>query len=186
MEGRDLLDWDATPADHGLAGWAFDPAAVQSNTALSAGQLAMIKVKLPLASLVNNVLVTVAGVGVTLAACFEGVYDSTGQLLGQTADLSAGAAWTTVGTSKSPLTTQLGLRAGVYYVGLLAGAASVTPPSIVRGALASQGNGNANLTPPRLRFGITGAGLSALPAAVDLSALSPNAGALAYWVGLAP
>ena len=92
------FEW--TAVDHGLLAWAFDAALVSgSNTALpTAGTMYLIKLHVPVASSVTNVIVylNTLGSGLTTGQCFAALYQA-GSLIGVSADQTS--SWNTGGAT---------------------------------------------------------------------------------------
>jgi hypothetical protein len=173
--------WQWLPSDHGYLAWAYDVANASGTTNLAAGALMLVKVKLPVAATITNVVCHLAGPGATLTAGqnLAALFDATGARLGITADQSA--AWTTVGPKAMALTAPVAAPAGAYYVGLLFN--GTTTPAFSRSVAASATTiANAGLTGAAFRFASSGTGQTAMPASFSPAAASGNAGAI--WAGL--
>lgn len=79
------------PSANRLIGWTFDPAsATLAQAAPAAGAMQVAKIYLPAGGAIAKVIfqTTVAGTSLTTGQNFIGVYDSTGALIGQSADLT--------------------------------------------------------------------------------------------------
>lgn len=171
------IEWAA--ADHGLATWAFDPAIGASNsTPLStAGTLYLVKLHMPVAQTITNILLflTSAGATLTTGECFAALYQN-GNLLGSTADQST--AWGTSGFKTMPISGGgVAVAAGDVYVGMWFN--GTTGPAPLRG----NGNSsvNLNLSASTARFGSANTGLTTT-APATLGAISGIS--VAYWAGL--
>jgi hypothetical protein len=169
------------PADHNLITWAYDPVNAASSTALAtAGTLYCVKMHLPTAQNITNIIValTTAGSSLTSGQCFAALYQGTGgSLLGTTADQSGTWAGTT------------GLKTMAISGGAVAAAAGdlivvfwfngTTGPTFARGS----GNSliNAGLSGANSRFGTANTGVTTTAPATlgTISALS-----VSYWSAL--
>jgi parallel beta-helix repeat protein len=123
-----------TASDQKLVTWTMDVMAATANSTLpAAGTLYVVRVHVPVAATVRNVLagVTNAGSGLRSGQCFAGLWNASSRaLVGATADQST--HWATTGFKTMPLTgTGANLAAGDYYVGLYAN--GTTLPNFVRG-----------------------------------------------------
>ncbi|MGA4942140.1 hypothetical protein [Streptomyces cinereoruber] len=174
---------DYNPTDQGLISWTFDPATnITAQSALTSGQLYMVRLAVRSAATVSTVVVPVgtAGSSLTAGQSLVGLYSSTGTLLAQSADQSA--SWTSTGAKSVPLASPVSVTAGYYVVGVMSN--GTTPPSLLRGSNASIGAGFANigLSTADSRFSTHGAGLTALPSSVSMGSRTPATAAM--WVGL--
>lgn len=172
------------PSDHNLLTWAFEPVVVSGGSAMTGGTVYLIKVNVRNGGTATNIVATVAVAGSTLTAgqCFAGVYNTSGTLLGATADQSG--AWVSIGTktmaiSGGPLT----LAAGSYYVALLAN--GTTPPQFQRNvsAVATASLLNVGLTASTGRFITADTAQTTLPASTNLASVAVTDG-VARWVAL--
>jgi hypothetical protein len=124
----------ALPADHGFLGWTAPIAYSLSSSLLSvevgAGTLRCVRVRRCTPSTVSNLWVYVATAGVTLSNCFAALFDSSGNLLGQTADQST--AWQSIGGKQMALVTPVAaagdLIVGLWYNGTTAPTLQRTGP----------------------------------------------------------
>jgi hypothetical protein len=172
-------NYEWAPYDHNLLAWSFSPTEVQVGAFLSAaGTLNVIRVHLPIAATVNNILVTLAALGGTLTSgqCFAGIYDTAGTLKATTADQSA--TWSgSTGNKTMALTGSVALAAADYYIGLVAN--GTTMPKFIQGG--SFATVNIGLTASTARFGNAATGVTtALPGAMGTLSSSTNT----FWVGL--
>ncbi|MFD5107128.1 hypothetical protein [Streptomyces cinereoruber] len=174
---------DYNPTDQGLISWTFDPATnITAQSALTSGQLYMVRLAVRSAATVSTVVVPVgtAGSSLTAGQSLVGLYSPTGTLLAQSADQSAN--WTSTGVKSVSLTSPASVTAGYYVVGVMSNGG--TPPSLFRGSNASIGATfpNIGLSAENSRFATHGAGLTALPSSVSMASRTPTTGAV--WVGL--
>ncbi|MFJ9628080.1 hypothetical protein ACIRU8_10350 [Streptomyces sp. NPDC101175] len=165
-----------TPADHGLIAWPFDPSACgSSGTALSAGFIYLIELVLRQAATINRVhaVIGTAGSGLTSGQCLAGLYDSSGNRVGVTADQST--VWNSVGAKAMSLTAPYSAAAGKYYVAMLFN--GTTSPNFSCGS--THGNtftpGNANLSAGSYRYCRSASGQTALASSITLSGYTPDA-----------
>ena len=95
------LEW-SNPANlalqyNDLQGWTFDPVGMTGGGGIVAAYVYLLRIPLPAAQTVTNVLTIVIVKGLTLANSFLGLYKSNGTVIGQTADQSA--AWGAAGAT---------------------------------------------------------------------------------------
>lgn len=166
-------DW--TPEDGGLITWTWDASQASGSSVIgTGGVLRLYRVSIKKPSTINRILMTqsVAGSGLTAGQNFAGIYDSSGTLLGQTADQSTD--WSTGGSTSTlrsmPLTAQLPVPAGKYWIAFLMN--GTTGPSFLRGATGGGTWINAGTTASTRRCGSQGSGYTALPATFDPATIS--------------
>lgn len=138
------LNWDVTlnaalaeidlgdpfrAADHGLLAWSIDPSQAANSTVLTA-DITMMRVNVRQPRPISNVVtfLVTAGTALTAGACWAGLYNSSGVLVGQTADQAT--AWLTAGTKVMPLASTVNATPGAYYVAYLA--TGTTLPALAR------------------------------------------------------
>ena len=121
------------PSDQGLVTWTMDVTVATANSILPAqGTLYVVRVHVPVAATVRNILaaITNAGSGLRAGQCFAGLWSASGGArVGVTADQSTG--WATAGVKTMALTSTANLAAGDYYIGLYAN--GTTLPNFARG-----------------------------------------------------
>lgn len=158
----------ALPSEVGLVGWTASPedGGNATTAALTSGTLILASFWLRNTSTISNVIlhVTTAGATLTSGQCLIGIYNSSGTLIGQTADQSG--VWTSTGVKTAALTSAISNAApGKYYVAILA--VGTTPPAFRAGAsVATWWNGNGALAGANLRCFTNGTALTALPASI--------------------
>lgn len=171
-----------TANQRGLLSWNGNPVMFANSSAPATGVLQMIKLNIPFAGTVSNILITVITNGSSLTSNqnFAGLYNSSGTLLGQTADQSTN--WTSGNLKTMPLTSAVNVTPGDYYVGLLAN--GTTAPSLLRGLSAANATLvlSINQTAVNASYTTTGSGLTSLPASVTMA--SRTLASLAFWVAL--
>jgi hypothetical protein len=158
------------PADLGWQAWTNDIADCTASTLLTGGLLYLTRVNIRAAITATGVVLNigVAGVGLTAAQNFAGLYSSAGVLLGSSADQSA--VWTTIGAYAMPFAGgPVSLPAGFYWVAAVANAATTLPSLTRQSALATAAVANAGFTAATARFATSGGGLTALPASITPS-----------------
>lgn len=120
----------ATPRDHGLVAWAYDPANVVGGQPTTNGTIYLMSVYVARPITVSSILWyvhTPVGATPTAGQNEVGLYNSTGARL---ASANVDSAITTQGLKTTPVTPQT-LSPGRYWVGFVFNAA--TPPSLGRG-----------------------------------------------------
>lgn len=169
------------PADHGLKAWSYDGAMVSAGVTPSDGVLQLVRVHVPVASTVTNILllVTIAGTSLTSGNNIAALYTAAGAKIDVTADQST--AWTTTGLKTMALSGgAYSAAAGDYYVAWWMNGSGTDPQFGSRGTLESI---NAGLSAPNLRFATANTGLTNA-ASAPLSLGSQTAANAAYWVAL--
>ncbi|MDQ0745770.1 hypothetical protein QF034_008244 [Streptomyces africanus] len=165
-----------TPANRGLAGWTFDPAScTTTDTTLSAGFIYLMQIVLrhPATLTKLHAVIGTAGSGLTSGQCLAGVYDTAGNRVGVTADMST--TWNSASNKAMNLTGSVPATAGKLYVAFLFN--GTTSPTFACGSTlgATFTPGNANLAAGAYRFCRSAAGQTALPATITLSGYTPDA-----------
>jgi hypothetical protein len=164
------------PSDQGLIAWTMDPSTTSANgTQLSAGYIYMLQVVLRQSATISkiDVVVGVAGAGLTSGQCLAGLYDSSGTRRAVTANMST--TWTSAGDKVMSLTSSYTAAAGRYYIALLCN--GTTSPYFACGSAlgANFTPGNANLTAGNYRWCLSASGQTTLPTSVTLSGYTPDA-----------
>lgn len=179
--GQTLATAEFQPADDGLITWAYDPAVANNSTAMpTGGVLNLVKVHIPYATTITNIVMGLTNVGVTLTAgqCFAALFTTAGTWVRSTADLAA--TWAGVaGTKTTALTTPYVASAGDHYVGFWYN--GTTGPTFARSSGVQAGLYNIGLSTPNLRFSTADTGLTTTaPGTFG----AQTASATTYWVGL--
>jgi hypothetical protein len=185
--GLPILDYNAYQYND-LLGWTYDPASANTWSSVAGPAYILVcRIPLPKSLTVTNILVTLAAVGLTLTNSFLGLWNSTGTVLGQTADQST--AWGAGGSTgvKSlalvggpvvcpPLAANDFLWAGIY-IGTKA-----TMPQMESAAVG--GSPNAGTTAARARF--ANIPLANTPTLTSFTPgnLSPSTSGLCYWMAI--
>lgn len=124
-EARDRLNHDKpVPEDQNLLAWTGDPNDAGHVTAQSAagvgGRVTLVRIKFRRATLVSNIWLGLSGLPTSgpLADCYIGLYDSTGNRVAVSADITADL---TTGATAKPLAmvTPYLAKPGFYYIALL-------------------------------------------------------------------
>jgi parallel beta-helix repeat protein len=168
-------------ADHGLVTWTMDVLTATANSVLpAAGTLYVVRVHVPAAARVTNIVaaITNAGAGLLAGKCFAGLWHaSSKELVGATADQSAN--WDSAGPKTMPLSGAVELTAGDYYIGIYASGSTL--PSFARGNN-QIGGGFANVgLSANFRVASANTGLNSNPPAI-LGTLT--AASTAWWLAL--
>lgn len=149
------------PADNGFIACDLDPMLVNSTLVLpTAGVMYLRKMKMAVDSPVTNVLCSVSGAGATLSDAYFGVFDSAGNQLGTSADVSTTLQST--GFKTIPLATPTAvISAGTWiYISVVVGAGGTLPTFRAAGVSAhALGVPQAS----KYRWGSILTGLTALP-----------------------
>lgn len=161
-----------TPEDNGHLAWTMDPYSASSSRAVINGavQLHMISVKK--AVTVNRFYLSrsAAGTSMTVGQNFIGLYDSTGALLGQTADQAGNFAVATTPLD-APLVVQTPIPAGKYWVGILANSTG-SLPTFLGGPAGLGAHYNLGTDSSSRRLAQFGVGLTALPSSITPSSMT--------------
>lgn len=173
------------PNDHGLLAWSFDPACSSANgTQISVGYIYLIEVVLRQAATItkSNLVIGVAGATLTANQNFFGLYDSAGNRVALSADMST--TWNSAGNKTVNFASSYAAAAGRYYLALLFN--GTTSPYFACGSTfgATFTPGNANLSAGSYRFARSAAnGNTSLPSTITLSGYTPDANNLYGAVG---
>lgn len=180
IQNHDRAFNQTTPLDHELLSWNIPLGTLSGSSGPTSGTVVTVKVFLRQPATVTNVCIAIGAAGVTLTAGqnFAGLYDSSGILLGTTADQSA--VWNSAGFKQMALTAPVVAAAGAYYVGIVSNAA--TPPTLARGGIITSSVANANLTASDAAWATGPAGQTTLPASITLA--SRTLSSLPTWVGV--
>lgn len=182
-----------SPADHGLAAWAFDPAlAVSTGLYPGSGPMRVTAVILRAATTINRIVWFATGyAGGLQTGSWAALYNSSGTRVAATGDMSTAAYEPAEehdaggGTISSPLTAAYSAAAGVYYVmwRMVYNTTTQDGPML----LAAESGAGA---PPNQfgytlvrRFGVYSTGVAAAPATITVASMEN--GANRFWVGLA-
>ena len=180
--GKYTGEWQA--ADQGALAWTQDIAtAANSSVVPTAGTLYIMKIHLPIAAQVNNILmhVVTAGVGLTNPQCFAGIWDTSNNKKAVTGDMSG--TWNSTGLKIMPISGgAVTLAAGDYYIGFYFN--GTTGPAMARGnnqggAAPSAVNLGATVSP--YRFATANTGLTTTPPATLGAQTSTN---FAWWAAI--
>jgi hypothetical protein len=169
------------PPDHGLVGWTFDPADVQSATIIpTAGRLELARVRVS-GSTVTSILLTLTVAGATLTAGrnFAALFTDAGALLATSVDQSTN--WQTAGLRTCTLAAPQAVTPGSFVrVGFFSN--GTTLPTLARGAVAFSGAAlNPGMAGPAWRYSTADTGLTtAMPATLG----AQTSAATAWWAGL--
>lgn len=178
--GNDALTWpggEFMPADHGLQGWAYDPALCTGGTiAVNGGvYLTKIPVRKAYTSVAVHWAVTTAGASPVAGQNQIGIFGSDGVLLNS---VNVDASISATGAKRSVLAASL--VTPFVWVGFVFNGA--TAPTLAR-AGSFESTPSANLTAAGLRFAKNGSAAIALPASV-VPGSNTTSGALNWWAAI--
>lgn len=151
-----------TAADSGYKSWAYDPALATNATAPTSGTLYLTRLQFRVDEALTKIIygcVSIAGISLTSGQCFAGLYDSTGQRVGTTADLSGG--FSASGELAFSLTGTVNVTPGFYWAALLLVGSTIPTMARSQGQVSNLGSGQ--LAASTRRFGTAGTSLTALP-----------------------
>lgn len=171
------------PTEQGFKGWTYDPTIANTFQALpttpSTGQPVLMKVKAASSGTANNIHLycNAGGTGFTASSSFGALYDLSGNLLAQTADLAT--TLDTSGAKSIALTSNPAINAGsFYYIWLVVNASG--QPTFARGG--NHGGYNLNLGPGTYRFATLGSGITSPPSTISLG--SSTALSISFWAAI--
>lgn len=166
------------PNDQGLLGWTYDPVGVASAFAVSAGVVYLLRAVPVVSGSATKAIVSVGTAGATVANAFLGLFDSAGNRIAVTADISTNLQST--GVKEVAFTAAVNVTAGaVYYVAFLVGSAGTLPQLHL-----AVGNavGRAGESAAPFRFCFSGSGQTSIPATVTLG--SATATDISYFAAI--
>jgi hypothetical protein len=170
---------DFVPNDQGYLGWAYDPISAANNSQPTAGQPVLIKVRCTTTTNINNIHLNVntAGSGFVAGSSYAALYNMSGALLAQSADLAT--VLNTTGAKTIPLASSVAVTGSTfYYVYVVINA--TTMPALNRAG--NIGAINQNLTAGSYRFATLGSSVTAPPASLVLA--SSTALSISYWAAI--
>lgn len=164
------------PADHNLAGWAYDPQSTINSASMVNGTLYLIAVPVRTAAVISTLYVQVGTAAVTPTAGQNalGLYSSTGTLLSSAV---SDTILTGTGPRSGTLAAPQSVSAGFVWVGVLGNAA--TPAALGRN-IGNAALANLGLTLATNRFCVNGTGLTTLPGTIT-PASNTQTGAVTFW-----
>lgn len=166
------------PEDEGMIAWVDDPINAQASSATTSGVVHLWQVSVKKDSTITNIVLPKSANAATgvVGQNFAGIYSISGTRLGQTADITTNLAAGGAAPLIVPLSAQLPVAAGKYWIALLQNAG--TPATFLRGA---QGAGNyMNLVAASLRVATFGAALTALPSSITPTSMVASATSTIY------
>jgi hypothetical protein len=177
----DAASW--VPSDVNYVAWTYDPAIATTTTSAlaSTGVIYLFRVNVRAPVSVTNVelYIGTAGSVLTGGENFAGLYNSSGTLIGTTADQTAN--WGTPGYYTTALTGgPYAIPAGFYWIAMLFN--GTTGPAPLRQSAIATGFENSGLGVALARYATNGAGNAALPASITPG--SNNLAQITYWAGL--
>lgn len=162
------------PVDVSWVAWNYDPLLITTltdGTAPASGTVRMVRLpRLPQPTTITNILFsTGGGSGHVSGQNFAGLYDSTGNQVGVSGDITA--EFGTAGLKTIPLTTPFSAAAETYYVAILQNA--VTTGQLGLASRATNSIANAGLSMAEARFTDGPTGQTSLPATITMSTRTP-------------
>lgn len=191
VNGSAAGSWAERPSDQGLITWTYDPNMAGHVTAQSSGGVAgrVTLVKIPIREQItwSSIWFGLSGVdaAATLSNCYLGVYDSAGNRVAVTADISSSLM--SGATAKSvALVTPFTAAPGNYFIAMLLGG-TWTTNSLTFKASGAGVSVNAGLTAPNLRYSNMLSSQTSLPSSLTLSGQLTtiiNTGWASQWYGV--
>jgi hypothetical protein len=171
----------ALPDDQGLLAWTYDTIAQNGSSTPGTGVVQLSRINVRTTMTITNILVAVAatGTGLTSGQNFVGLYNSAGTLLSASADQTT--PWGTTGLKTAALSAAQTVNPGIYYVAILANAATTTP-GFARATVQGAATVNAGATASAPRYATSGTGQTTLPGSITLS--SSTQIATAWWAAV--
>jgi hypothetical protein len=174
--------YDWAPPDHGLLAWTEEIGAVANNSLVpTAGTLYLVRLHVPLACSVTNLLMycTTGGTTMTSGQNFAALFNPSPMTrVGVTADQSA--TWNSSGLKTMALVSgPFNLAAGDFYAGFYTNAATL--PSFARGSNIASAFPNIGLSAANSRAATSSTGLTT---AMPTTAATLAASAFIWWIGL--
>lgn len=162
------------PSDQGFIGWSNDPGAHSTTTSLISGGARVVRINVRNAATISNlhIIVATGGSGLTAGQNWLALYDSSGALVGQSADLTT--AFGSAGMVTAPI-TPYAAPVGPVYVYMLSN--GTTPPVVA--SYANQVNNAVNfggVTRTRIMTG----SFTTPPATLGAATLNT----VTYWVAV--
>lgn len=174
---------DFRASEHGFLYWNYDVNIAAQTSVLTSGTAYMSKVNVRSAITATNLnyIVSTAGTTLTSGQNFVGLYDSSGNRIAVSADLTTD--WGSSGYKTTPFVTPASLSAGAYYAAwLTVGATGIT---VARASAMNSSALNAGLVAATARYttGGTGfTGLTSLPSPATMS--NRTLGATSIWCAI--
>jgi len=178
LEVSDGTNWNGVarygnyhPADLGLLACTFDPmTASQTPLQLTASAINWVKCKIPAGSIITNLTIQIGtgGAGASVTQGFLGVYDTSGNLLGTTANQTT--SWQSVGRKTHALVSPIAASIHDRDVILVMYAVATTLPKFLYNGGSGVPDFGGQSAASWVAGQITGqVGLSALPSTITLS-----------------
>jgi len=154
------------PSNISYISWAFDPSCSNTTKTITAGQIQFVRLKIPAASTLSNIIVSISNTASGLSNAYLALYQSNA-LLTQSADQSS--AWSTGAGLRTVAITPQAVSAGEVIIALWVGAGSTLPifhaASTASGALVNAGFATPGANSPTGRYLSGGSSITTAPAA---------------------
>jgi len=179
------------PSDQNLIAWTGDPNDAGHVTAQSsagvAGRITLVQIPIREQITWSNIWLGLSGIdaAAVLSTCYLGVYNSSGTLMGATADISA-SLMTNAIAKPLALASPFTAAPGMYYIAMLLGG-TWTTNSLTFKATGAGISVNAGLSAGALRYSNMLTGQTSLPGSLTLSSQSTsiiNTGWGSQWYGV--
>jgi hypothetical protein len=168
------------PEDNGLKAWSMDPATSTAVTILpTSGMGHFVRMSLSRAQVISSLWVYVSTAGASLTNVGFALYDAAGNRLTSSVNTNGATttAFSSLGAKQVTFSAPPTIPAGNFFGFMWF--AGTTMPTLNRGATTVALH-NINLSPPNLRFGTSGSGLTTTAPATITTQASNGA---AYWMG---
>lgn len=166
------LEW--RPDDYNWIAWNFDPAVIQNPIASVSGTIYMSAMIIRVQTTITNIITNIAtaGSGLTAGQNLAGIYDSSGNRLGQTADQSA--SWNSVGNKIMAISGgSIVVNPGKYFVAFMSNGTTPAQPWSSSSTAVIAGTGPASsLNNANARFMTGPTAQTSLPSTINIGTLT--------------
>ncbi|HSX06850.1 MAG TPA: glycosyl hydrolase family 28-related protein [Candidatus Saccharimonadia bacterium] len=170
------------PTDMGYVSWTYDPIGCRAGQVPTAGVLYLARIQIRSSATLTNIFVgmTTAGSGLTSNQNFVGLYNSSGTLLGNSADQTA--SWASGNTEKQiAFSSSVSVTSGFYWVAFLAN--GTTTPTFAVGSQLIGNLGSGAASASTRRFGQYSSSLTSLPSTITPGSITQTVNQT-YWAAV--
>lgn len=179
----DSLNTATRPTDTGYKSWTYDPVAALNATAPTSGTVYLSRLHFRSLAAITKLcygIVSITSASLTSGQCFVGLYDSTGNRVGVSSDISGG--FSAAGELAFNLTGTVNVTPGFYWAALLMVGSTI--PTFARGQGQITNFGSGQLTASTRRFGVAATSQTSLPTSFTPSSTT-SVLQQAFWVAAA-
>ncbi len=170
------------PTDMGYAAWVYDPIGCRAGQVPTAGVLYLARIQIRSAVTLTNIFVgmTTPGSGLTSNQNFVGLYNSSGTLVGSSADQTA--SWASGNVEKQiAFSSSVSATSGFYWVAFLAN--GTTTPTFAVGSQLIGNLGSGAASASTRRFGQYSSSLTSLPSNITVASIAQTVNQT-YWAAV--